>query len=66
MMDALMLHATTIAVFAVFVVLVMGLWTMLRGNSANLSQKLMRWRVGLQFLVIVLVMGGLYFFGTGQ
>lgn len=60
-MDALMLHATTIAVFAVLVVLVMGLWTMMRGNSANLSQKLMRWRVGLQFLAVIVIMVTLFF-----
>jgi hypothetical protein len=29
---------------------------MLRTNSANMSQKLMRWRVGLQFVAIMLVM----------
>ena len=40
---------TTIAVPAVVVVLMLGLWNMMRGKSANLSQKLMRWRVGLQF-----------------
>jgi hypothetical protein len=39
---------------------------MFRHGPANRSQLLMRWRVGLQFLVIVLVMGGLYFFGTGH
>lgn len=60
-MDELMLHATTIAVFAVLVVLVMGLWTMMRGNSANLSQKLMRWRVGLQFLAVIVIMVTLFF-----
>ena len=31
------------------------LWTMLRGKSPNLSQKLMRWRVGLQFLAICII-----------
>ncbi|MES0884837.1 twin transmembrane helix small protein [Roseibium sp. SCP14] len=50
---------------AVLVVLLLGLWNMFRDGPANRSQMLMRWRVGLQFLVIVLVMGGLYFFGTG-
>ncbi len=48
---------------AVVIVLFLGLWNMFRNGPANRSQKLMRWRVGLQFLVIVLVMGGLYFFG---
>ncbi len=36
-------------------VLVMGLWNLSRNKSANLSQKLMRWRVGLQLLAIVLI-----------
>ena len=54
-METLLYHATTIAVIAVFIVLVMGLWTMLRGTSPNLSQKLMRWRVGLQFLAILII-----------
>jgi hypothetical protein len=29
---------------------------MARGTSPNTSQKLMRWRVGLQFLAIVILM----------
>ncbi|MFD1697547.1 twin transmembrane helix small protein [Roseibium aestuarii] len=48
---------------AVALVLLAGLWNMLRGGSPSRSQNLMRWRVGLQFIVIVVVMGGLYFFG---
>jgi phosphatidylglycerophosphate synthase len=55
-MQAVLYHLTTIAVAAVFVVLLLGLWNMMRGHSANLSQKLMRWRVGLQFLAIVIIM----------
>ncbi len=50
-----------IAVFAVFFVLLMGLANMIRGGSPNLSQKLMRWRVGLQFLAILLIIGVLFF-----
>ena len=50
-----------VAVLAVTFVLFMGLANMLRGGSPNLSQKLMRWRVGLQFLAIILIMGVLYF-----
>jgi len=50
---------------AVALVLLAGIWNMFRNGPANRSQKLMRWRVGLQFLVIVLVMGGLYLFGKG-
>lgn len=48
-------HLTTIAVLAVLVVLVLGLWGMMRNKSANTSQMLMRWRVGLQFLAIMVI-----------
>lgn len=49
-------HLTTLAVILVFLVLCGGLWTMFRGTSPNLSQKLMRWRVALQFVAIVMIM----------
>ncbi len=55
-MQTILYHATTIAVFAVFLVLLAGLYTMSRGSSPNLSQKLMRWRVGLQFVAILVIM----------
>jgi cytochrome c oxidase assembly factor CtaG len=55
-MQDLLYHLTTVAVVAVFLVLCLGLWTMSRGTSPNLSQKLMRWRVGLQFLAIIIIM----------
>jgi len=55
-MQGIFFHLTTIAVVAVLIVLLFGLWTMMRGKSPNLSQKLMRWRVGLQFLAIVVIM----------
>ena len=44
-----------LALAAVFVVLLMGLFNMMRGGSSSRSQTLMRWRVGLQFLAIVIV-----------
>ena len=49
------------AVLVVFGVLVAGLVNMLRGNNPNLSQKLMRWRVGMQFVAIIVVMTVYYF-----
>ena len=49
-----------VAVGAVAIVLVMGLANMWRGGDANLSQRLMRWRVGLQFVAIVIIMGVLF------
>ena len=45
-----------IAVAAVALVLLLGLVNLMRGGSANLSQKLMRWRVALQFLAILITM----------
>ncbi|MEQ8283741.1 MAG: twin transmembrane helix small protein [Parvibaculum sp.] len=49
-----------VALIAVLAVLLAGLWNMMRGGSANRSQLLMRWRVGLQFLAVVVIMLGLY------
>lgn len=53
---------------AVTLVLLAGLYNMLRSGPSNAkkastSQKLMRWRVGLQFATIVLVMLGFYLSG---
>jgi hypothetical protein len=45
-----------IAIGAVAVVLVLGLVNMMRGGSPNTSQKLMRWRVLLQFVAIIIAM----------
>ena len=45
-----------IAVGAVAVVLLLGLINMVRGGSSNTSQRLMRWRVGLQFLAVIVIM----------
>jgi hypothetical protein len=45
-----------IAVAAVALVLLLGLINMMRGGSANLSQRLMRLRVLLQFIAIVIIM----------
>jgi Hypoxia induced protein conserved region len=45
-----------IAAGAVALVLLLGLINMMRGGSPNRSQKLMRWRVLLQFVAIVITM----------
>jgi hypothetical protein len=45
-----------IAIGAVAVVLLLGLGNMMRGGSANTSQRLMRWRVLMQFIAIVVIM----------
>jgi hypothetical protein len=50
-----------IAVGSVAVVLVLGLFNMMRGGSSSRSQSLMRWRVILQFAAIVVIMGVIWF-----
>ena len=47
-------YLVPLAVGVVFVVLLLGLWNMLRGGSANTSQRLMRLRVLAQFVAIIL------------
>jgi Mg2+ and Co2+ transporter CorA len=59
-MDTVLSYLSTGAMYAVVLVLIAGLWAMLRGKSPNLSQKLMRWRVGLQFAAIVLLVAYAY------
>lgn len=55
-MDRVLFHFSTLAVVAVLIVLLLGLWNMMRGASPSTSQKLMRWRVGLQFVAILAIM----------
>jgi hypothetical protein len=55
-MEMVLKYATTLAAVGVFLVLLAGLWNMMRGSNPNLSKKLMRWRVGLQFLAIMIAM----------
>ncbi len=55
--------AAIIAMVAVAGVLLAGLINMLRDGSHSLSQKLMRWRVGLQFVAVAALMLGLYLSG---
>ncbi|WP_424360839.1 twin transmembrane helix small protein [Methylocystis parvus] len=54
-----------IAAAAVFAVVLAGFFNMIRGGvgSPERSQTLMRWRVGLQFLAIVIALTVLYFRG---
>jgi hypothetical protein len=51
-----------VALVAVTLVLLAGLWNMLRGTNPNLSQTLMRWRVLLQFVAIAVMMVLVYLF----
>ncbi|BBU60137.1 hypothetical protein MSC49_00720 [Methylosinus sp. C49] len=49
------------AVAVVAIVVLLGLGNVLRGGDGNLSQKLMRWRVGLQFCALLLILAILAF-----
>ncbi|HBF60850.1 MAG: twin transmembrane helix small protein [Methyloceanibacter sp.] len=52
------------AVALVAIVLVFGLFNMLRGGNPNLSQKLMRARVILQLVALLVAMAIAYLAGT--
>jgi NADH:ubiquinone oxidoreductase subunit 6 (subunit J) len=60
MSDFMARYLVPIAVGAVAIVLVLGLANMLRGGSPNTSQRLMRWRVVLQFVAIVIIMATIW------
>jgi hypothetical protein len=49
-------YAVPVAIGAVAVVLLLGLINMMRGGPGNVSQRLMRLRVLLQFIAIVVIM----------
>jgi hypothetical protein len=51
------------AVGVVLVILVAGLWNMMRGGSPGTSQNLMRARVIAQFVAIIVAMGALWLAG---
>ncbi|MEQ9520773.1 MAG: twin transmembrane helix small protein [Parvibaculum sp.] len=60
-MADLLILAAPIAMGAVVLVLLLGLINMMRNGSASRSQNLMRWRVGLQFVAVIIVMTAFYF-----
>ena len=60
-MELLLTYLVPISIGLVSVVLIFGLINMARGGTPSLSQKLMRWRVGLQFVAVILIMTALYF-----
>ncbi|GGD32395.1 twin transmembrane helix small protein [Aureimonas glaciei] len=60
MSDILSILALIVMV-AVAVVLLMGLFNMMRGGDGNRSQKLMRARVMLQGVAVLIMVGALWF-----
>jgi hypothetical protein len=63
MTDYLSHLVVPVAIIAVALVLVVGLANTLRGGSSNLSQRLMRLRVVLQFIAIIIVMVTIWMLG---
>lgn len=53
------------AMILLFFVLVGGLWTMLKGGQQKKSQKMMRWRLGVQGFIIVAIIVYVVFFRGG-
>lgn len=60
-MQPIFYYLVSLATFAVLGVLIAGLYTLLRHKSPRLSQRLMRWRVGLQLLALIFVAAFLLF-----
>jgi hypothetical protein len=56
MSDVMSYIVVPLAIGAVAVVLLLGLLNMTRGGSPQISQRLMRWRVLLQFIAIIVIM----------
>ena len=63
MSDLLTYYLVPIAIVAVAVVLLLGLFNMMRGGSPNRSQQLMRLRVLLQFAAIIVIMAAIWAMG---
>lgn len=62
-MSNIVYNLVPFAIAAVAIVLVLGLYNMMRGGSPSTSQTLMRMRVLLQFVALVIIMGALWMMG---
>ena len=56
MTDVLVYALVPLALAAVAIILLFGFINFARGGSPHTSQKLMRWRVLLQFVALVIIM----------
>ncbi len=63
-MTSLISNLILLATFSVAGILLFGLLNMSRSGPVKLSQKLMRWRVGVQFIAICLIMASFYIHGV--
>jgi len=62
-MEAFSQILVPLALVAVAIVLLLGLWNMMRAGSANRSQQLMRARVIAQFAAIIVIMAAIWIAG---
>ena len=62
-MTSFFYYLVPVALIAVAIVLLLGLYNMMRGGSGNTSQKLMRLRVLFQFIALVVIMITLWLLG---
>ncbi|MGB3503672.1 MAG: twin transmembrane helix small protein [Mesorhizobium sp.] len=60
-MEQLVNILAVVAMGAVVIVLLRGLWNMMKGGDANTSNKLMQARVFLQFIALVLILAVAWF-----
>lgn len=60
MLSSIFYNLVPIVIGGVAIVLLFGMWNMLKGGSPNVSQKLMRLRVVLQLVAIVVIMATIY------
>jgi len=63
MSNVLSHYVVPVAIAAVAIVLAIGLWNTMRGGSPNVSQRLMRLRVLLQFIALVIIMATIWVMG---
>jgi hypothetical protein len=63
MTDVLVYGLIPIAIAAVAIVLLFGFLNFARGGSPQTSQRLMRWRVLLQFVALVIIMLTIWMLG---
>ena len=57
-------YLVPVAIGAVCIALLLGLYNMMRGGPANRSQQFMCWRVILQFLAVIVIMGAIWLSGA--
>ena len=60
-MSSILPTLALIAMVSVGLILIYGLWNMMKGGDANLSQKLMRMRVITQAIAVALIAAAIYF-----